>query len=169
LTPPEVVCDAGPLIHLDELDSLALLGDFSRVLVPEQVWDEALRHRSRLSESSFDFLSRLSVTNPADPVFQSILRAFSLDQGEQAALALMRVHSGAVLLTDDAAARMAAAALGFRSHGTLGVLLRSIRRGQRTRSEVLSILLSIPTRSTLHIRRTLLTEIVRQVEQLEDS
>jgi len=26
---PEVVCDAGPLIHLDELDCLDLLTDFS--------------------------------------------------------------------------------------------------------------------------------------------
>ena len=98
---PEVVCDAGPLIHLDEVDCLDLLADFERALVPEQIWDEALRHRTKSFES--------------------------------------------------------------RSH-----FLRSIRRGQRTRSEVLSILRSIPIRSTLHIRRALLEEIVRQVEQSED-
>jgi hypothetical protein len=33
----EVVCDAGPLIHLHELDSLDLLADFQDVFVPEQV------------------------------------------------------------------------------------------------------------------------------------
>jgi hypothetical protein len=36
--PPGVVCDAGPLIHLDELDSLDLLCDFASVLVPRSVW-----------------------------------------------------------------------------------------------------------------------------------
>lgn len=166
LKAPEVVCDAGPLIHLDEIDCLDLLADFERVLVPEQVWEEVLRHRTSFFEAPF--LNRLSVEIPSDPIFQSSFRSFGLDQGEQAALALMKMHPAAVLLTDDAAARIAAAALGYRSHGTLGVLLRSIRRGQRTHSEVLSILRSIPVQSTLHIRRTLLEEIVRQVEQSEN-
>ena len=40
-----VVCDAGPLIHLDELGCLDLFGDFSEVLVPEAVWREVLGHR----------------------------------------------------------------------------------------------------------------------------
>jgi len=35
-----VVCDAGPLIHLDEIDALDLLADFPRVLVPDAVWRE---------------------------------------------------------------------------------------------------------------------------------
>ena len=41
----EVVCDAGPLIHLDELGCLDLLTDFQTVLVPEQVWREVENHR----------------------------------------------------------------------------------------------------------------------------
>lgn len=40
-----VVCDAGPLIHLDEVACLDLLADFSTVLVPEVVWQEVTRHR----------------------------------------------------------------------------------------------------------------------------
>jgi len=31
----DVVCDAGPLIHLHELDCLELVADFQTVLVPE--------------------------------------------------------------------------------------------------------------------------------------
>ena len=52
---PEVVCDAGPLIHLDELGCLDLLSDFPLVLVPEEVWRErpvALHGPARLT--SFD-------------------------------------------------------------------------------------------------------------------
>lgn len=40
-----VVCDNGPLIHLDELDCLPLLSDFSPVLVPNQVREEVNRFR----------------------------------------------------------------------------------------------------------------------------
>ena len=75
----------------------------------------------------------------------------------------------ALFLTDDAAARIAAKALGYRSHGTLGVLLRSIRRGQRERDAVLSILRSLPDVSTLHVRRDLLDEIIEQVESADRS
>ena len=40
-----VVCDAGPLIHLDEVGCLDLLADFSEVLVPDAVRREVQRHR----------------------------------------------------------------------------------------------------------------------------
>ena len=36
--PPLVVCDARPLIHLDEVGALDLLADFAEILVPEAVW-----------------------------------------------------------------------------------------------------------------------------------
>lgn len=163
--PPEVVCDAGPLIHLDEIDCLDLLGDFARVIVPEEVWEEVRRHRPKALDHSPVRLVRRSAEAPTDPATLGILRAFSLDKGEQAAFAILMFHPSAVFLTDDAAARLAAKALGLRSHGTLGVLLRSLRRGQRTRSELLIALLAIPTRSTLHIRRALLEEVIRQVEE----
>jgi hypothetical protein len=38
MAPTEAVCDARPLIHLDEMDSLDLLADFGAVMVPEAVW-----------------------------------------------------------------------------------------------------------------------------------
>jgi hypothetical protein len=42
------VCDAGPVIHLDELACLDLLRELGRLLIPESVWGEAQRHRSGL-------------------------------------------------------------------------------------------------------------------------
>jgi predicted nucleic acid-binding protein len=70
----------------------------------------------------------------------------------------------AILLTDDAAARLAAEALRHRVHGSIGILLRAIRRRQRTPREVVSILRGLPVRSSLHIRPDLLEGIVAEVE-----
>ena len=42
--PPIVVCDAGPIIHLDEVACIELLSDFPEVLVPVAVWDEVAKH-----------------------------------------------------------------------------------------------------------------------------
>jgi predicted nucleic acid-binding protein len=87
-----VVADAGPLIHLSELDCLGLLADFSEV-------------------------------------------------------------------------RLAAKTLAVEAHGTIGLLVRGIRRRQMSKEHVLALLSQIPKRSTLHIRPALLAEIIRQVAE----
>ncbi len=166
-----VVCDAGPLIHLDELGCLDLLADFAAVLVPDRVWAEVGHHRPSALVQADVCLSRVEVPQVDEPRFQVLVRAYSLDAGEQAALALAREHPHAILLTDDAAARLAAEQLGMRVHGTLGVLLRSIRRGQRTPEEVVALLEQLPQESTLHIRPELLraaTSRVRHDYDLDD-
>jgi predicted nucleic acid-binding protein len=161
---PVAICDAGPLIHLDEIVCLDLLSDFQDVLIPEQVREEVTRHRPGAVGSGALSYRCIPVAISAGSQFRALVKAFSLGTGEQAALSLMSRSPGAILLTDDAAARLAAKALGFRVHGSLGVLLRSIRTGRRKRAEVLSLLREIPTRSTLHIRANLLQEITEQVE-----
>jgi predicted nucleic acid-binding protein len=159
-----IVCDAGPLIHLDGLNCLTLLNDFDQILVPHQVWQEVERHRPAALSKPELILQQVDVTISTQSVFQALVRAFSLDLGEQAALSLMQGYSDAIFLTDDAAARLAAATLGYRVHGTIGVLLRAIRRHQRTQDEVLTILRSLPAQSTLHIRAELLQEIIERLE-----
>lgn len=162
---PSVVCDAGPLIHLDELECLDLLADFAAILVPEAVWHEVAHHRVDVLSQDGTSLTRVQVDAPEDAGFQVLIQALSLDAGEQAALALMRLHPKAILLTDDAAARLAAEQLGMRVHGTVGVLLRAIRRGQRTPEEVLGVLQQLPQLSTLHIRSDLLLAVIARVRQ----
>jgi len=61
-----VVCDAGPLIHLDELGCLDLLSDFQAVLVPGLVWREVVQHRAAALEQGAVQLSRVNVPLPDD-------------------------------------------------------------------------------------------------------
>ena len=69
------------------------------------------------------------------------------------------------LLTDDAAARLAGESVGLHVHGTIGVLIRSIRSGRRSKAEVLSLLRGLPRTSSLHISRGLLDTVILQVSQ----
>ncbi|GAB4432946.1 MAG: DUF3368 domain-containing protein [Anaerolineae bacterium] len=163
-SPWGVVCDAGPLIHLDELDCLPLLADFEQVLVPAQVWEEVLRHRPQALALADFPLQNIPVEISAAPSFQTLARTLSLGLGEQAALSLMARQPQAIFLTDDAAARLAAVTLGYRVHGTIGVLLRAIRRRQKSPLEVLDVLQRLPTQSSLHIRPALLQEIIAQLQ-----
>ena len=162
---PSAVCDAGPLIHLDELDCLDLLTDFAAVLVPDVVWREVIHHRpGALGRAAVEVI-HTEVALPDEVGFQILVRAYSLDAGEQAALALMRQHPEAILLTDDAAARLAAEQLGMRVHGTLGVLLRAIRCGRRRPEEVVTLLEAVPRQSTLHIRPDLLRAVIDRMQR----
>jgi predicted nucleic acid-binding protein len=167
-SPFDVVCDAGPLIHLDELDCLDLLSDFRSVLVPEQIRREVEHHRAGLFRPSKMPFQFAPVEVSEDAAFSTMVRALALDLGEQAALSLMMHHPDAILLTDDAAARLAGEGLGYRVHGTIGVLLRAIRRRQRTAQETVAILHSMPARSSLHIRLDLLEEIIAEVELIRN-
>jgi predicted nucleic acid-binding protein len=158
-----VVCDAGPLIHLDELDSLSLLVDFDQILVPEQVWREVEQHRPTVLTHPDVNLLRTPVIISTYPSFQTLAQSLSLGLGEQAALSLMYDTPEAIFLTDDAAARLAAMTLGYRVHGSIGILLRAIRRQQRTQAEILTLLHELPARSTLYLRPSLLQDIIRQL------
>jgi predicted nucleic acid-binding protein len=92
-------------------------------------------------------------------------RALALDKGEIEALSLMDLHPKAVLLTDDSAARLAAEHRRIRAHGTIGILIRSVRKGHRTEREALDLLRGLPSKSTLYIRSTHLAEIIKTLEE----
>ncbi|HEX4956239.1 MAG TPA: DNA-binding protein [Thermoanaerobaculia bacterium] len=154
-----VVCDAGPLLHLDELGCSDLLEDLRPVLVPQAVWAEVERLRPQALTPVLEEVSH-AVALPAE--IEAVLRGLSLHEGERQALRWIAANPTLTLLTDDAAARLAAKALGWRVHGTVGILLRAARRGQREPSAILEILRAIPHRSTLHIKPSLLSEIIAE-------
>jgi predicted nucleic acid-binding protein len=157
----DVVTDAGPLIHLDELDCLHLLSDFRSVLLPPAVRAEVEIHRP----SALDALPFQLAEPPASPQtsFLSMAKAFSLGPGEREALLVMHRHPLAILLTDDAAARLSATLLGFRVHGTIGILIRAIRSLQLSSQQAISLIEQIPSRSSLFIRQDLLHEILSRL------
>lgn len=155
------VADAGPLIPLDELGVLRVLADYAEVWVPDAVWRELQKHcPTVLRDSAVELFRRGAPTIAKVDVLATL---YTLHAGEREALALCVNRPGAILLTDDAAARLAAQALAVPAHGTLGILIRAVRRRQLHKLLVLELLQQLPQRSSLHIRPGLLTEIIRQI------
>jgi len=160
----KIVCDSGPIIHLDELNCLRLLEDFQEILLPDTVYEEIKRHRpSRLDDLNLPFVLSAWIV-PKNSTLITLCRIFSLDAGETEALGLMEKNPEAIFLTDDASARMVAEQMGFKGHGTIGILVRSIRRGQMEAEEVLCILQKVPSKSTLYIKPSLLDEIIQKIK-----
>jgi len=160
----KAVFDAGPIIHLDELNCLDLLCDFQEILLPDNVWREVNQHRPPALNRSDLSLVRLSKKYPVSETLNTMCRIFSLDAGEIEALAIMEKNPKAMFFTDDASARLVAEQMGFKVHGTIGILVRSIRRGQMKPEQVLRILTDIPLKTTLHIKASLLEEVILKIK-----
>ncbi|MGA2463635.1 MAG: DNA-binding protein [Thermodesulfobacteriota bacterium] len=159
------VCDSGPIIHLDELRCLHLLGDFEEILISDIIYDEVKRHRV-FDIKKFNLPFVISPEKiPVNELLFTLCRIFSLDAGEIEALAIMEKNPQAIFLTDDASARLVAAQMGFKVHGTIGILVRSIRRRQMEPGEVLRILKEVPSRTTLYIKPSLLDEIILKIRK----
>lgn len=159
---PIIICDAGPLIHLDELGGLDLLAEFKSIIVPDAVCSEVERHRPAVFSNPQVSFSRTNPTKPAPAKLSALTQIFTLHLGEWEALRVALEFPDSIFLTDDTAARLAAGNLGIRVHGTVGILIRAIRRKQRTTAEVLEILTTLPERSTLHIKQSLLQSVISQ-------
>jgi predicted nucleic acid-binding protein len=162
-SPTLVVADAGPLIHLDELDALDVLSDFKAILVPNTVWLEVQHHRPRALEHKKINLLR-QATPPAIEQIKALATLYTLHHGERDALAQCLTNNINLLVTDDTAARLAAKSLNIAAHGTIGLLIRSVRQELRTVSDVLTLLTAIPEKTTLHIRPSLLNDVIAQVK-----
>ena len=160
-----VIADAGPIIHLDELNSLSLLTGFDKIIIPETVWHEVQHHRPQALHHAADLAFVRQSALYFSPQVNALTPIYTLHSGEQEALHLCVEFKNSLLITDDTAARLAAKSLGVASHGTLGILVRAIREQTHSKLEVLELLRAIPTQTTLHIRASLLAEVICKVEK----
>ena len=152
-----VVCDAGPLIHLEELGRIDLLLTFARICVPDTVWEEVRLHRpSALRKRRVKLIRVVDLQQPT-PELRSLLQTFALDAGEAAAFRLMQEIPNATLLTDDSAARLLAVRMGYDVHGTIGVILRGMRHGLRTKRRVLTCFVRSPSEARCILQNKFLT------------
>jgi predicted nucleic acid-binding protein len=95
-------------------------------------------------------------------------KIFSLDSGEVSALSILSRSPDAVFLTDDAAARLVATKSGYRVHGTIGILVRSIRRDMMKPEQVIDVLQSLSLKSTLYIGSSILDEVIDSINAEHD-
>ena len=65
-----IICDAGPIIHLDEIGSLSLLSNNSDILIPEIVWKEVNQHRPQAIEICKKIAKKISPKKTISPNFR---------------------------------------------------------------------------------------------------
>lgn len=124
-----VVSDTSPIRALAGLGLVEILARlFQQILVPPGVVNELLRPSARFQPLRLADFPFLIVRAPTDIERVGELRR-SLDEGESEAIALAIETRADWLLIDERDGARMADALGLRSFGVLGVLIRAKQRG----------------------------------------
>ena len=150
------ISDAGPLIHLAEIDSLELLATFDTLLVPETVYQEvdAGGVPEGLADLSYELVE-------AD---ESRVGTEKLDAGERAAIAVAE-ERGVVLLTDDLTAREAASDAGVGVHGSIGVIALGHARRLLDRDEAASLMRALQRETSLFVTEAVVEHGIQMLDE----
>jgi len=154
------VADAGPLIHLCEVNWLFVLETFSTVWVPQEVANEATRYQPKWQKVAPANIKIEPSRAENWGWWAKGVPFIELDRGEQSAFALWYSHQDAILLCDDLQARIAAQDFGIPIMGTVGLILRALPFKQRAVSEVRSVLEKLPEQSSLYIKPSLIKHVI---------
>ena len=160
-----VVADAGPLVHLSEIEAIELLRSLGEMHVPEAVEQEVSVLLESWSSSRPDWVYVTSLDSSRNVESRAWEQAGLLDRGEADAIGLARQLSASWLLTDDASARLMAEALGIETHGSLGVVLFSASQGTVTKVEAEALLTRLAN-SSLWVSDRVLSEARAALEEL---
>lgn len=149
------VADAGPIIHLAEIDSVDLLSTVDTLLIPETVYREVAAGGvpDGVADLSYDL-----VTADEHPI-----KSEELDAGERAAIAIA-ADRGAVLLTDDLAAREAAADTGVDVHGSIGIIALGYGRGVLDRDDAASRMRALQRETSLFVTEAVVERGIRLLD-----
>ena len=150
------VTDAGPIIHLAEIDSLELLEALDTLIVPATVLNEveAGGTPGELATLSYEYVDvEVSLKGDED-----------LDAGERTAIAVANERSS-VLLTDDLAARKTASDMGIDVHGSIGVIALGHSRGLIDKDEAVGRMRALQRETSLFVTEAVVERGIRMLNE----
>jgi len=161
----KAVSNAGPLIHLAEIGEFELLKIFSKICIPEKVYEEVCIE-GMPGEREVRSAENIEVLSVSKEEIEKLSNKIDLklDDGELEALTVCNRFKVKIFLTDDLDARDAGKQLGFEVHGSIGVIARAYREGlidlkraKRASGDLYSI-------SKLFVTKAIIEEAIKELE-----
>ena len=156
-----VVCDTGPLLHLDEASAIYLLEPAGQILIPPLVSQELANRMALPGWVNIEGLNRSAQAKASEWSHRE-----DLDSGEAEAIALAMQVKSDWFLTDDALAREFSESLGLETHGSIGVLLWAIAEGYVQDRNDAHELLNNLINSSLWISARVVEQASRAIDEL---
>lgn len=163
----EIIVDAGPFIHLEQIKEIALLHKFPSLYVPVSVISEISFGNDRLAEEIrlWKNLKIIPAQERSIPNIERIVRKFRLQKGEEDVLYLATRFSKPVILTDDLAARTAAESLKLEVHGTVGIIAYSFQKRWLSFKRAEQSLLLLQRKSNLFVTSAIIERAIQKLRK----
>lgn len=164
----KAVSNAGPLIHLSEIERFELLNVFTRIYIPRKVYEEVCIE-GMVGEREVRTAENIEVLSVSKGEIEKVSNEIDakLEEGELQALTLCNKLEVSIFLTDDLAARDTGKQLGFEVHGSVGVIARAYRAGlidMEAAKKALEYLYSI---SKLFVTKSIIGEAIKELEMFK--
>ncbi len=163
------VVDAGPFIHLEQINQLKLLKNLPQIYIPAGVISEikqgdkilsSLKDIKHWPNAKITAVQRKSIGPKG-----KIIRAAGLQRGETDCIYLAIQIQQSILLTDDMHARITAEKLSIEVHGSIGLIAYGFRRKWISLKEAEESLILLYHRSNLFITYAIIEEAIRNLKR----
>ncbi|MDE1821375.1 MAG: hypothetical protein KGJ23_13160 [Euryarchaeota archaeon] len=152
------VLDAGPIIHLEQIEALRVLTVIREPKVTEEVCREVRPHGAGPS-----ICTTVPLEGRGKNLAELLVQRYGLGLGEASAIALAKQEGIRLLFTDDLEAREVAMQFELEPHGTLALVVRSFREGVVDRGDALGQISDLHSKSTLYLTADLVEWARREV------
>lgn len=153
------IVDAGPFIHLEQINQLKLLKKLPKLFVPASVLAEINQGtiRSRIETiKNWPNMNIIAAGQKGRVSINTIIERANLQRGEIDCIRLAGEISGGIFLTDDLTARTTAEKLSIEVHGSVGIIAYAFRRKWLSLKEAETSLIFLYERSNLFITRAII-------------
>lgn len=148
----KTVSDAGPIIHLSEIDMSRCFSIFRKICVPREVYNEVrtgnLPGNDEIESNIFEILDLKSSQKDRCMYFS---QKYQISIADGAVITLAKDMGIDTVLTDDLEVRDIVKSYGMRPVGSIGVLLRAYREKSITYKEAVKALENLLEKSSLYI------------------
>ena len=160
-----IVCDTGPILHLQEAGLLKLIKKAGKVYIPQRVDIEMASQSLSWKTDKPGWIKVEPLLPDEARQAESIFLSGLLDMGETEAIILAKRLKTTWFLTDDSEARIFATSLGLEVHGSLGVVLWSAAMGNLTYKQSMNALEKL-SQTSLWISKATLKEAEKAVKKI---
>lgn len=161
----ESVFDAGPFIHLQEVQRINLVALFKKVLTTTEILGEC--KRIELIIRRLQNVKEKELTSKSKDLAKHLLEKYCLDLGEATGIALCKQENIKLFFTDDLEARGTAHNLGFEPHGTIAIILRAYREKLLTTEETKTVIEELYQHSTLFFTMDLRDWTIKEIDKFK--
>lgn len=166
--PETAVSDTGPIIHLNEIEAMAELSQFEKIIISDVVRMELQRHNIlAIAEQLLSDIFEVHKVGFNEIAAERIaLFNFKLHHADLSVTALTSRLLPDMVLTDDLALRKALQSRECLVVGSIGILFLSFRNGRLSKDELCDVLERLFDDSSLYLSQGLKKFVLARLNSL---